>query len=125
MDALSAARSRLRLASSYRPRARSLPLAGDLDHHSLDNLASSFWTRYQAQGDVTDLHQAVELGERAMDLRPEGHLDHVTSAGNLAGTLWTRYQVRKALGDPPSHSVGAGSPPGTKTWPPRSSSFPQ
>jgi tetratricopeptide (TPR) repeat protein len=52
----------------------------------------SLWRRYQAEGQITLIDEAIVLERQALALRPPGHPKRAASCGNLAVALKTRYK---------------------------------
>ncbi|KAG1739321.1 TPR-like protein [Suillus lakei] len=65
----------------------------------LDNLASSLQTRFQQQGVLSDLEEAIELHRAALVLRPHCHPLRSSSLNSLANSLHDRFQQRGILSD--------------------------
>ncbi|KAG2120141.1 TPR-like protein [Suillus clintonianus] len=65
----------------------------------LANLASSLQSRFQQQGILSDLEEAIELHRAALVLRPPGHPLQSSSLYDLAHSLHDRFQQRGFLSD--------------------------
>ena len=55
--------------------------------------------RFEQQGVLSDLEEALELHRAVLALRPPGHPDQSTSLNNLASCLYARFEQRSILSD--------------------------
>ncbi|TEB36915.1 hypothetical protein FA13DRAFT_1893854 [Coprinellus micaceus] len=65
----------------------------------LNNLASSFLSRFEHTGDLGDLAEAISLQTRAVDLTPAGDEHLPSRLSNLGNSLGCRYQSTGDLSD--------------------------
>ncbi|KAG0701197.1 CHAT domain-containing protein [Suillus ampliporus] len=65
----------------------------------LYSLANSLQARFEQQGALSDLDEAIELHRGALHLRPPGHSDRSASLNNLANRLADRFKQRGVLSD--------------------------
>ena len=66
---------------------------------SLNNLASSLWTRFAQKGQFSDLEDCIELHRQALVLRPAPHPNRSSSLDNLASALSTRFEQKGQFSD--------------------------
>jgi len=66
---------------------------------SLNNLAISLRVRFEQQGVLSDLDEAIDLLRAALALCPSGHSDRSMSLNNLANSLRDRFKQRGVLSD--------------------------
>ncbi|KAG0698782.1 CHAT domain-containing protein [Suillus ampliporus] len=66
---------------------------------SLENLAVSRRDRFQQQGVLSDLDEAIELHRAALALRPPGHPRRSLSLNNLANSLRAKFEQQGVLSD--------------------------
>lgn len=62
-------------------------------------LGNAFWRRYERQGSINDLCQAIETLERAVATVPQNHPDRATCLPSLAMALGGRYERNGAAND--------------------------
>ncbi|KAG0700577.1 CHAT domain-containing protein [Suillus ampliporus] len=65
----------------------------------LSSLAISLHDRFEQQGVLSDLDEAIELYRAVLELCPPGHDDRSTSLDNLAISLQNRFNQRGVLSD--------------------------
>ncbi|KAG6326773.1 hypothetical protein ID866_12316, partial [Astraeus odoratus] len=63
----------------------------------MDNLATCIHSRYEEQGALGDLEEAISLHQQALELCPVGHPDRPTSLNNLAICIVSRYESQRTL----------------------------
>jgi len=66
---------------------------------SLNNLATSLSERFDQQGVLSDLDEAIDLYQAALALRPPGHSGRSKSLNNLASCLRDRFNHQGVLSD--------------------------
>lgn len=65
----------------------------------LGNLGTSFWSRYEQTGDLSDIKHSISTQQKAVDLTPEGHADLPSRLSNLGTAFASLYQETKSLAD--------------------------
>jgi CHAT domain-containing protein/tetratricopeptide (TPR) repeat protein len=63
------------------------------------DLADLLYTRFEQQGAILDLEEALALERNILELCPQGHPHRATSLGNLATSLHSRFQKLGTLSD--------------------------
>ena len=62
----------------------------------LNNLGNSFESRFQHQGDISDLHKAITVKQQAIRLTPDDHSDKPAHLNNLRVSFQSQFE---RLGD--------------------------
>ena len=78
---------------------RSRPPGDSSRSDSLHNLALCFSDRYNKQGTIADLEEAITLGRAALELRSPGHSGRANTLSDFAVYLEDRFQQFSVNGD--------------------------
>ncbi|KAI6108186.1 hypothetical protein F5141DRAFT_101664 [Pisolithus sp. B1] len=66
---------------------------------ALCRLAAAFHRRYENNGEIDDLNEAIALYRAALELRPVGHADRASSLHDIAQCLASRFRHSSAMSD--------------------------
>ncbi|KAI6120008.1 hypothetical protein EDD16DRAFT_1479426, partial [Pisolithus croceorrhizus] len=66
---------------------------------ALCRLAATFHRKFENNGAIDDLNEAIALYRAALELRPVGHPDRASSLHDIAQCLASRFRHNSAMSD--------------------------